>query len=95
MTSPVQSHRGRVLRFTGDGLKAVFGPFEVDAQPPLAIKGVDAPMQSWLVRRAKPRADRRSQPAWAARLPKTMRYCAAIVATRIASSDTETMTSAM
>ena len=36
----------------------VRGVFDVEAQPPLAIKGVDAPVQSYLVLRAKPRAFR-------------------------------------
>ena len=34
------------------------GVFDVEAQPPLAVKGVDAPVRSYLVLRAKPRAFR-------------------------------------
>ena len=32
------------------------GVFDVDVQPPLAVKGVDSPVVSYLVQRAKPRA---------------------------------------
>jgi predicted ATPase len=43
------------LRISHDTYAQVRGLFEVDAQEPLAVKGVDAPVQSHLVRRAKPR----------------------------------------
>lgn len=43
------------LRISHDTYAQVRGLFEVDAQEPLAVKGVDAPVQSYLVRRAKPR----------------------------------------
>lgn len=43
------------LRISHDTYAQVRGLFEVDTQEPLAVKTVDTPMQSWLVRRAKPR----------------------------------------
>ena len=43
------------LRISHDTYTQVRGLFEVDAQEPLAVKGVDAPVQSYLVQRAKPR----------------------------------------
>jgi class 3 adenylate cyclase/tetratricopeptide (TPR) repeat protein len=43
------------LRISHDTYAQVRGLFEVDAQEPLAVKGVDAPVQSYLVTRAKPR----------------------------------------
>ena len=43
------------LRISHDTYTQVRGLFEVDAQEPLAVKGVDAPVQSYLVKRAKPR----------------------------------------
>ena len=43
------------LRISHDTYSMVRGLFEVDAQAPLAVKGMDAPMQSYLVVRAKPR----------------------------------------
>ena len=43
------------LRISHDTYAQVRGLFEVDAQEPLAVKGVDAPVQSYLVKRAKPR----------------------------------------
>ncbi len=43
------------LRISHDTCAQVRGLFELDAQPPLAVKGVDAPVQSYLVRRAWPR----------------------------------------
>jgi class 3 adenylate cyclase/tetratricopeptide (TPR) repeat protein len=43
------------LRISQDTYAQVRGLFEVDAQPPLAVKGVDEPVQSYLVRCAKPR----------------------------------------
>ena len=46
------------LRITQDTYAQVRGLFEVDAQAPLTVKGVDAPMQSYLVQRAKPRSFR-------------------------------------
>jgi predicted ATPase/class 3 adenylate cyclase len=44
------------LRISQDSWHQVRGMFDVDLQPPLAVKGVDAPVHSVLVRRAKPRA---------------------------------------
>jgi class 3 adenylate cyclase len=46
------------LQISHDTYRQVRGVFDVEAQPPLAIKGVDAPVQSYLVLRAKPRAFR-------------------------------------
>ncbi len=43
------------LRISQDTYAQVRGLFEVDAQEPLTVKGVDAPMQSYLVKRAKAR----------------------------------------
>jgi class 3 adenylate cyclase len=43
------------LRISHDTYAQVRGLFEVDAQEPLVVKGVDAPVQSYLVQRAKPR----------------------------------------
>jgi class 3 adenylate cyclase len=43
------------MRISHDTYAQVRGLFEVDAQAPLAVKGVDVPMQSYVVRRAKPR----------------------------------------
>ena len=43
------------LRISHDTYAQVRGLFEVDAQEPLAVKGVDAPVVSCLVQRAKPR----------------------------------------
>ena len=43
------------LRISHDTYGHVRGLFEVDAQEPLAVKGVEALVQSYLVRRAKPR----------------------------------------
>jgi class 3 adenylate cyclase/tetratricopeptide (TPR) repeat protein len=46
------------LRISHDTYAQVRGLFEVEAQAPLAVKGVDAPVQSYLVLRAKPRSFR-------------------------------------
>ena len=43
------------LRISHDTYAQVRGMFEVDTQEPLAIKGVDTPVRSYLVLRAKPR----------------------------------------
>jgi class 3 adenylate cyclase/tetratricopeptide (TPR) repeat protein len=43
------------LRISHDTYAQVRGLFEVEAQEPLTVKGVDAPIQSYLVKRAKPR----------------------------------------
>ena len=43
------------LRISHDTYSQVRGLFEVDTQPPLAVKGMDAPVLSYLVTRAKPR----------------------------------------
>src|SRR5450755_4653485 len=46
------------LRISHDTYAQVRGLFEVEAQAPLAVKGVDEPVQSYLVSRAKPRSFR-------------------------------------
>jgi class 3 adenylate cyclase len=43
------------LRISQDAYAQVRGIFDVEAQEPLAVKGVDAPMQSYLVRRVRAR----------------------------------------
>jgi len=50
-----QTAPAAALRISHDTYAQVRGMFEVDAQEPLAVKGVDAPVTSYLVRRAKPR----------------------------------------
>jgi class 3 adenylate cyclase len=46
------------LRISHDTYAQVRGVFEVEAQEPLAVKGLDEPIQSYLVLRAKPRSFR-------------------------------------
>jgi len=46
------------LRISHDTYAQVRGMFEVEAQEPLAVKGVDEPIRSYLVLRAKPRSFR-------------------------------------
>ncbi len=46
------------LRISHDTYAQVRGMFEVEAQEPLSVKGVDEPIQSYLVLRAKPRSFR-------------------------------------
>ena len=46
------------LRISHDTYAQVRGLFEVERQEPLAVKGVDEPIQSYLVRHAKPRSFR-------------------------------------
>ena len=46
------------LRISHDTDALVRGLFEVQAQAPLSVKGIDAPLQSGLVSRAKPRSFR-------------------------------------
>ena len=46
------------LRISHDAYAQVRGLFEVERQEPLAVKGVDEPIQSYLVLRAKPRSFR-------------------------------------
>jgi class 3 adenylate cyclase/tetratricopeptide (TPR) repeat protein len=43
------------VRISHDTYAQVRGLFEVDAQAPVTVKGVDAPLPSYLVQRAKPR----------------------------------------
>jgi len=59
------------LRISQDTWRHVRGVFEFEAQPPLTVKGIEEPMLSYLVLRAKPRAfgrrhavSRGLQPAW-------------------------------
>jgi class 3 adenylate cyclase/tetratricopeptide (TPR) repeat protein len=49
--------RGRV-RISHDTWQQVRGVFDVQVQPPMQIKGQDAPIATWLVIKAKPRAFR-------------------------------------
>ena len=53
-----QSAPAGALRISHDTYRHVRGVFDVEAQPPLAVKGVDEPVRSYLVLRAKPRAFR-------------------------------------
>jgi class 3 adenylate cyclase/tetratricopeptide (TPR) repeat protein len=46
------------LRISNDTFRQVRGLFEVEEQPPLQVKGLDAPMVTYLVLRAKPRGFR-------------------------------------
>ena len=46
------------LRISHDAYAQVRGLFEVDPQEPMAVKGVDEPMRSYLVLRARPRSFR-------------------------------------
>ncbi len=46
------------LRISHDTYRHVRGVFDVEAQPPLAVKGLDEPIATYLVQRAKPRAFR-------------------------------------
>ena len=46
------------LRISHDTYPQVRGVFDVEAQPPLSVKGIDAPLQTYLVVRARPRAFR-------------------------------------
>jgi class 3 adenylate cyclase/tetratricopeptide (TPR) repeat protein len=46
------------LRISHDTYAQVRGAFDVEAQPPLSVKGVDTPLRSYFVVRARPRAFR-------------------------------------
>jgi len=46
------------LRISQDTYRQVRGVFEVEPQPPIAVKGVDEPILTYLVLRARPRAFR-------------------------------------
>jgi class 3 adenylate cyclase/tetratricopeptide (TPR) repeat protein len=46
------------LRISHDTFAQVRGIFDVQAEPPILVKGVDTPMQTYLVKSAKPRAFR-------------------------------------
>jgi predicted ATPase/class 3 adenylate cyclase len=46
------------LRISHDTYSQVRGIFDVELQDPISVKGVDTPIRSYLVRRAKPRAFR-------------------------------------
>jgi class 3 adenylate cyclase/tetratricopeptide (TPR) repeat protein len=46
------------VRISHDTYAQVRGVFDVEPQPPLSVKGVDAPLRSYLVVRARPRAFR-------------------------------------
>ena len=51
-----QSAPPGALRISHDTWSLVRGLFDVDVQPPLSVKGVDAPMQTYLVRAARDRS---------------------------------------
>lgn len=53
-----QATSAGTLRISQDTWALVRGLFDARVQPPLAVKGVDAPIASWLVLGAKPRAFR-------------------------------------
>jgi len=53
-----QSAPAGTLRISHDTYRHVRGVFDVQPQPPLAVKGVDPPVVTYLVQRAKPRAFR-------------------------------------
>ena len=60
-TSPRAWSRPRrpaALRISHDTYRHVRGVFDVEPQPPMAVKGVDEPIATYLVLRAKPRAFR-------------------------------------
>ena len=44
-----------MLRISHDTWRQVRDAFDVEAQPPIAVKGVEAPVQTYLVQRARPR----------------------------------------
>lgn len=46
------------LRISQDTYRLVRGVFDVDAQPPIEVKGISEPIATYLVKRAKPRAFR-------------------------------------
>ena len=46
------------LRISHDTYRHVRGVFDVEPQPPIQVKGVEAPLLTYLVRRSKPRAFR-------------------------------------
>lgn len=53
-----QSAPPGALRISHDTYRHVRGVFDVELQPPLLVKGRDAPLTTYLVQRAKPRAFR-------------------------------------
>ena len=53
-----QSAPPGALRISHDTWAQVRGLFDVEAQPPIAVKGVDEPLLTYLVQRAKPRGFR-------------------------------------
>ena len=53
-----QTARAGALRISHDTYAQVRGIFDVEPQDPIVVKGVDAPIQSYLVQQAKPRAFR-------------------------------------
>ena len=46
------------LRISHDTYRLVRGLFDVEAQPPLVVKGIDTPLTTYLVKRARPHAFR-------------------------------------
>jgi class 3 adenylate cyclase/tetratricopeptide (TPR) repeat protein len=53
-----QSAPAGSLRISHDTYRHVRGMFDVAAQPPISVKGIDAPVRSYLVQGARPRAFR-------------------------------------
>ena len=53
-----QGTRAGTLRISRDTYRHVRGLFDVEAQPPMAVKGIDEPVVTYLVARARPRTFR-------------------------------------
>ena len=53
-----QSAPAGALRISHDTYRHVRGVFDVESQPPIQVKGLDEPIATYLVRRAKPRTFR-------------------------------------
>ena len=80
------------LRISHDSYRHVRGMFEVVEQAPIQVKGIEQPLRSYLVERARPRAfrvpraaSRACTPAWSAATPslgRASRQFAAPAATR-------------
>ena len=51
-----QNAPGHGVLISHDTFRIVYGRFDVEAMPPLTVKGIPEPLQTYLVSRAKPRA---------------------------------------
>ena len=51
-----QSAPGHGVLISHDTFRIVYGRFDMEAMPPLTVKGIPEPLQTYLVSRAKPRA---------------------------------------